>query len=500
MSRLLENKKYLLKTLKIATLLYNSGQYDDCLKYIEKISYSAWYNFGGYYTLNGFESIIRKISLKKLNFESQIAPPAQEDKTLHIFSEINKVGGHSKLMFNWIENDQNSKHFLLSTWQNALEVSEVASSYKCPIDKNNLYTFEQNIEPLNKAQKIVDILRTNYFNRIVLHVHPNDIIPSLIFSSEKLESPVFFVNHAEHTYWLGASVIDFLLQIREFNIQKDFKNRNIPIKNQFFLPIPVNESYKVIKQEKKTFNILSIGRENKYEPNNEYNFYEAALKVVRDHENVVFTIVGISKNNPHKKYYQHDRLVYVEPTPNIKAFIENADLYVEGFPIPSFTSLLEPAIAGVPFILQYNSPGVNRLFDEAFNNGIYYPKNLNEWHTIISKTISNEEYRKDISNKQFSYLKSNYSLQAWKSKLKYIKDYTKNKKHNVNHLSHHENFVDGKDEELVSIMGIKNIDHYTFTENLGILSKLKVVALSFDNPSWVKVLSKKRTLGYLLGK
>src|SRR5690606_28996791 len=108
----------------------------------------------------------------------------------------------------------------------------------------------------------------NYFSRIVLHVHPNDIIPSLIFSSEKLKSPVFFVNHAEHTYWLGASVIDFLLQIREFNIQKDLKNRNIPIKNQFFLPIPVNESYKVIKQEKKTFNILSIGRENKYEPNN----------------------------------------------------------------------------------------------------------------------------------------------------------------------------------------------------------------------------------------
>ncbi|RXM40027.1 hypothetical protein BOQ62_08190 [Chryseobacterium sp. CH21] len=106
MSRLLENKKYFLKTLKIAKLLFDEKKFNDCLIYIEKISYSAWYNFPGYYTSNCFESIIRKIALKSLDFENVNIQDTTEDKTLHLFSEINSIGGHSKLIFSWMENDK----------------------------------------------------------------------------------------------------------------------------------------------------------------------------------------------------------------------------------------------------------------------------------------------------------------------------------------------------------------------------------------------------------
>lgn len=498
MSRLLENKKYLLKTLKIATLLYNSGKYDDCLKYIEKISYSAWYNFAGYYTLNHFESIIRNIAAKSLHFKDQIISE-KEDTTLHIFSEINQVGGHTKLLFNWIENDRDSKHYLLSTWQDAKEITDIATSYNCNID-DRLYTFNKESNHLSKAQKIIDILAEKNFSRIVLHIHPHDAIPSLVFSSDRLTSPVFFLNHAEHTYWLGAPVIDYLLQIRESNIKKDSKNRNIPVEDQFFLPIPVDESFSLNKKEKETFNILSIGRESKYEPNAEYNFYEAALNIVKEFDHVVFTIVGISQNNPNRKIYEHDRLVFVEPTRDIKGFIENTDLYLEGFPVPSFTSLLEPAMAGIPFVLHYNPSDIYKVFEEDRENGIFYPENLENWHETVGKMISDESYRREINTKQESYLKNNFSLQAWKNKLKNCKENTKNKTHKVRAIPQNETYVEGTDEKIVSLIEIKNVNHYTFTENLGIVSKLKVVALSFDNPSWVKVLSKKRTLGYLLGK
>lgn len=499
MSRLLENKKFFLKTLKIAKLLFDEKKFNDCLMYIEKMSYSAWYNFPGYYTSNCFESIIRNIALKNLDFEEAYVQDTPEDKTLHLFSEISNIGGHSKLIFSWMENDKNSKHYLMSTWQNFQEISEIARSYQYTID-NNVFTYDQKLNILEKSQKIIDTLKENNFSRIILHIHPHDVIPSLIFSSNKLKSPVFFLNHAEHTYWLGAPVTDFLLQIRESNIVKDSKNRNIPVQDQFFLPIPVDESYSLKKKEKNTFNIISIGRESKYEPNQDYNFYQEALKIVQKFEQVVFTIVGVELNNPNRKIYAHDRLVFIHPTRDINQYIENADLYLEGFPIPSFTSLLEPAMAGVPFVLHYNPASVYKVFDDSKEKGIFYPKDLKSWELEVKSMITDENYRNLITRLQLTYLQENYSSEGWNKKLQNIKNLSTNKYHNIRAIPNEEKYVDGRDEELVSVIESKPTNHYSHTNQLGFFSKLKVIALSFDNPSWVKILPWKQTIKYLFNR
>lgn len=499
MSRLLENKKFFLKTLKIAKLLFDEKKFNDCLMYIEKVSYSAWYNFPGYYTSNCFESIIRNIALKSLDFDNVNIQDTAEDKTLHLFSEISSIGGHSKLIFSWMENDKNSKHYLLSTWQNFQEVSDIAKSYQYNID-HNLFVYDQKLNIIEKAQKIVDTLKENYFSRIILHIHPHDVIPSLVFSSQKLKSPVFFLNHAEHTYWLGAPVTDFLLQIRESNILKDSENRNIPVQDQFFLPIPVDESYSLKKTEKNTFNIISIGRASKYEPNQEYNFYEEALKIVKKFEHVVFTIIGIELNNPNRKIYTHERLIFIHPTRDINPYIETADLYLEGFPIPSFTSLLEPAMAGVPFVLHYNPASVYKVFDDNNEKGIFYPKDLKSWELEVGKIITDENYKNLITRQQLTYLQENYSSHGWNRKLAKIKDSCKNKQHNIRAIPQHEKYVDGRDEELVSVIESKPTDHYSYTNRLGFFSKLKVIELSFNNPSWVKVLPLKQTIKYLFNR
>lgn len=499
MSRLLENKKFFLKTLKIAKLLFDEKKFNDCLMYIEKISYSAWYNFPGYYTSNCFESIIRNIALESLDFENVSIQDTTEDKTLHLFSEISSIGGHSKLIFSWIENDKNSKHYLMSTWQNFQEISEIAGSYQYKID-NNVFTYDQKLSIIEKSQKIVDTLKENNFSRIILHIHPHDVIPSMIFSSNKLKSPVFFLNHAEHTYWLGVPVTDFLLQIRESNILKDSKNRNIPVQDQFFLPIPVDESYSLKKTEKNTFNIISIGRESKYEPNQEYNFYQEALKIVKKFEHVVFTIIGIELNNPNRKIYSHERLIFIHPTRDINQYIENADLYLEGFPIPSFTSLLEPAMAGVPFIMHYNPASVYKVFEDNKEKGIFYPKDLKSWEREVEKMITDENYRNLINNLQVKYLREKYSSQGWSMKLEEIKSFSKDKNHIVRPIPSKEKYRDGRDEELVSVIETKTTNHYSYTKSLGFFSKLKVIVLSFDNPSWVEILPWKQTIKYLFNR
>lgn len=497
MSRLEDNKKYFLKMLTISKLLYKKSSPNICLQYIEKMSYSAWHNFTGYYTSNLLEYFIRKISLQSLKFPENVSIKNEKDSTLHIFSEISEIGGHSKLIFTWIENDVESKHFLLSTRQRQDEIIRIAKSYNYSI-ANNLFTFEDKEGIIDKAQSIINLLQTNVFNRVILHIHPNDVIPSMVFSSEKITVPIFFLNHAEHTFWLGAPIIDFLLQIRESNIQKDFQNRGIPKEQQFFLPICVDEIYTRKRKKTNIFNILSIGREVKYEPNKEYNFFSSAIKILEKFEHVVFTIIGIATNSPIRNIYKHERLIFVHPTRELKDYIEKTDLYLEGFPIPSFMSLLEPAIAGIPFVLHYNPASIYKIFENNIKNGIFYPENFEKWYQEVEKMIEDERYREHTNTLQFNYLKENYSSDAWRKKLKEIKEITKHKKHKIRSIKNYEKCYNNRDEQLVSVIETKKIEHYKYTFQLGFISRLWVIILSINNPIWVKTLSKKQTIKYLL--
>lgn len=491
---LVENKKFTDKAVANAQLLFNSGLYDECCYYISKVANFCWLSFSGYYTAYRLEKILQNISVKTLNPSIQ-KKSTTEGKKLHIFSELYDVGGHTRLMLNWIKKDQKSRHSILSTRQGAEKVETILKSLN----------FQENIEEkfylegsfIEKSKKLLDIVLRENYDQIILHIHPDDIIPVLALSHPSASTPVLFLNHAEHTFWLGASVLDLLIQIKKENIETDSERRSIEKESQFLLPIPVKSDV-LPKVKNDNVVLLSIGSEYKYTPRFGYNFFKEVHSVLSRFENVVCYLVGVPADNQFYKEYEHPRLICVGPQKNIDYYHQIADIYLEGFPFASFTAMLETSLQKVPFVLQYSPEDNMILFTDENIDFIKYPKDVDEWHTQLNKLITNADYRKSLQKQQYEYVYAQYSEESWLNYLKDIDDKAKTINHTV--LFHDDKFFQGEEEKKLLKYHPTKFYYFDGLENLPIIKKI-ALALGFPKSNGhMHKYNLKETVYFILNK
>ena len=71
---------------------------------------------------------------------------------------------------------------------------------------------------------------------IILHIHCEDVIPVLAFADESGLPPVLFLNHADHLFWLGTSVADLVLNLRDAATDITIGRRGVEADRNFLLP------------------------------------------------------------------------------------------------------------------------------------------------------------------------------------------------------------------------------------------------------------------------
>lgn len=474
MNQLKSNREYFDNCFIIAQKLYNEGLFENCVQYIDKISLFAWQNFTGYYSHWGIENLLNEISNKTLELRKEKKETTKESrkKILHIVTVIETVGGHSKLLFNWILNDERSLHTVVSTQMNINDLSIKGDYYI----KNGDYIALEGESYLNKAQRLLDIV--NDYDLVMFHTHPNDTIPILALSHVGVATPVGFVNHADHVFWLGVSVLDILIQIREANIDLDKIRRQVKV--QDFLPIPIISETKLnskINKNKDEIIILSTGTEYKYIPNEKYNFFKELYKIAIKHSNVLIYLAGVYDNFKFYQEYKHERIICLGDINNLSEYEDIADIYLEGFPLPSFTALLQPGLKGVPFVLHYDPVNTLKLFIEKRDYYIIYPKNVDEWHQLVEDLIVDKEFRSSVGEKQKAFLDINYNIDGWKTKLNHFYDVLSKVKHEVK-KGNKEYFTTSQLEFDALSMNQITIGHYTFTRDLSFKNKILLFLFS----------------------
>lgn len=500
MSVLENNKKYLAKRIKTAQALYKKGLHEDCVNYIEFTAAFAWLNFSGFYKLHSLEKILIAIGKTLEPFPNKIPKISRTEKSiLHICTGVKKVGGHSALLFNWIRLDSVNKHTLIATAQDPKDVEDVALSYNEKNDANLIAL--KNQPKLQKALELKHYIANGDYDYIILHTNPNDAIPLLALSDENIKTPVLLLNHADHTFWLGAAITDILIQIRESNISLDKQRRNID--DQSVLPIPL-KSPDFIKNydednDKNPVNILSTGSLYKYTPNENYNFYKEILAIAEKHLNVKINIVGVDKNSALAKQYQHSRIEYLGVlNPEELNEVENRmDIFIEGFPLPSFTALLQVAQKKIPFVLHYDPLSSLKLFNDNKNNGIIYPENKQEWRDLVSNLIEDFSFRKETAEKQYDLVEKLYSENAWKGLLHQIYQKADSKQHRIGNFTS-DHYYHTENEMMLSKIDSFMISHFKHTENLGFLQKIKLLSQVYPKNKNVKyALSNTQIFNYI---
>src|SRR5262245_38525549 len=125
---------------------------------------------------------------------------------LHVMSEAHTVGGHSALVPRWIRLDpSNATHSVVLTFPDRCIVPELADVAAGSGGE---------VTPLGGIDRL--IVRANRLRAliagadvVVFHTHQWDVVAAAACTYAE-GPPVLFLNHADHEFWVGASIADAL--------------------------------------------------------------------------------------------------------------------------------------------------------------------------------------------------------------------------------------------------------------------------------------------------
>ena len=300
---------------------------------------------------------------------------------LHVFTMTYDVGGHTTFLRRWIEQqDGDDVHDVVLTHQ---FVENASAPLRRIVDARGGRVVSLMQGPgadrlLGRAAVLRGLLRRGRYRAAVLHHHPWDPVPSLSFSEES-GPPVLLLNHADHVFGLGSSVIDMALNLR--GLSEHMTHRFRGIERNFLLPAPLPTicagpsdrlaARRDLAIPASTTVLLTVGTGGKYSPMENLDFPATALQLVRRMRNALLIAVG---PEPSAKEWTRaiaesdGRIRATGRLPDVRKYLSAADLYLEGFPFGSTTALLEAgqmglftvrAPAEVPALFKAGSPAID---------------------------------------------------------------------------------------------------------------------------------------------
>ena len=130
--------------------------------------------------------------------------PTSVKRVLHVSTQVFPIGGHSKMIRLWIESDPTRQHSLALTQQRGTIPAELEA---CVLNQGGDIHCRLNRIPggvLASANALRRIASS--YDMIVLHTGNSDVVPSIAFAVTEKYPPVFFLNHADHLFWIGSSI------------------------------------------------------------------------------------------------------------------------------------------------------------------------------------------------------------------------------------------------------------------------------------------------------
>jgi glycosyltransferase involved in cell wall biosynthesis len=345
-------------------------------------------------------------------------------RVLHVASHIRSIGGHSRMLYNWVHNDRSSCHSLVVTNQRDIPVPR----WMPDAVKNSAGAFlvlPSEWPFLLKASCVREMARQNAY-LIVLHHDASDLVPTVAFAVSDCP-PVAILNHADHQFWLGSSVSDVVINLRtagaEHTAERRFVSSNVVI------PIPLDQretspsrldARRAVGIPEQQVVLLSVGRAEKYRPCGPYDFIKTAGKILDRRPEAHLYIVGESPVGitPYLRCTIHDRLHFLGPIADPSLYRAAADIYIESFPFGSQTALLEAALGGLPVVTAY-APMFPLLVanDDAINDLVQNPCDEDEYLAQVDLLVELGSRRVELGALLRGRLQAEHVGNGWLQRL-----------------------------------------------------------------------------------
>jgi hypothetical protein len=277
---------------------------------------------------------------------------------LHVATSVHETGGHTRLIENWIRHDDAALHSLVLLDQQPCHIrAELVA--RIAASGGELVVVPANCPLLDKARRLRKVAQAGY-DLVVLHHHPDDVVPLVALAVAECP-PVAVMNHADHVFWLGASVADAVIDFRDYGARLSRERRGS--RRSLMFPLPLDSRSPTLGRAEARLRLgipdtevmlLSIGSANKYAPTKKYNFFRTLHRVITDNPTARLYVVGVGEDDFRSfgvRRPERTNLLGIISDPS--AHEAAADLYLESFPYGSYTALIETAARGVCPVLMY---------------------------------------------------------------------------------------------------------------------------------------------------
>lgn len=340
----------------------------------------AWYNHPGLFRSSRLEFLAAQISEHLPR--SKAPGPMLTGHVVHVLSQAYPTGGHTRLVWRWIENDNTHTNSVVLTGQQGIPVPHQLRDAVAASGGRIVSLGESTSNLLVRAAALRSIADSGAA-LIVLHVHPYDLVPSI--GLRGVRARVIFLNHADHVFWIGGAIADVVADIRPAGQRLTMAQRNIPRSRTIIIPIPLSPPTQSGKQQAReqlgipqdVVLLISIASGYKYSSAPGQHFIDIHQDFVLAHPEVRLIVIGPAPQGRWREVCERTsgRFRAIGIVEALDAYYDAADIYLDALPFASLTSLLDAAVRGVP-VLALNETVADSVLTSndlsLLDQGVYY--------------------------------------------------------------------------------------------------------------------------------
>ena len=425
--RILENRRVFDGLIEEASRAFDRSRFRNAAVTLQTAARFAWYNHPGLYRSLKLELLAVQIG------EHLPSPPSRRNSSridvLHVLSQAHLVGGHTRLVWRWIENDVTRVHSVVITGQQG---APVPTELRQAVTKSGgsitmLGSTSSNL--LTRAKRLRRIALDGV-SAVVLHIHPFDVIPLIALAH--LPVRVVFLNHADHVFWIGGAITSVLADIRPAGRALSLGRRYFSEKNSVILPIPLRDRPEADRRQARALLgfspeavvVLCIAGSYKFAAPQGSHFIDIHRDFVMANPNVNIIVVGPDLIGRWRAVNEETdgRFQAVGVTRELDTYYDAADIYVDALPFGSLTSLLDAGLRGLP-VLGLNESLAHSVLtsdDVSLPGGMAQFSSRDEYIHELEALAGRPDHRRRASSRVRDAISRDHVSPGWNQHLEHL--------------------------------------------------------------------------------
>ncbi|SDH06782.1 hypothetical protein [Psychroflexus sediminis] len=418
--------------LSYITSLVKKKKYKLAINSIEKLAGIYSKKYIGLLASNELEKLLIEIGRKTINNQLVFEKKKNKQtnyKILHLATEFYDVGGHTRVVQDWIKHDLDNQYEVLLTNQRA-EFNLTLNTKTYKLDPGDYF---------QKASQLRSFVFEQGFDKVIIHQHMHDVIPTLAFwdsLKKNYNIDIIFYVHSDFRFSLGNIICNKRISYTRKHCQQSKKYR-VQGPKDYELPF-INKAEKILSKEdtnclkkKHSINIsdkifMAIGSSYKFKPYKNINFLKEWNEFLKNNNSYTLIIIGC--NEEHFYNYCPNELLsnklklfgnVTDPT----EFYQISDYILNTYPIATGLGFYNGLAFNLAPILSYT--GVIVCHNEVND---MFPHEIIEIQQFKSRQeyfefIENEKYNKKYKRKVYKIIPKfldKVSLKSWRKELEFI--------------------------------------------------------------------------------